>query len=65
MSAIAELTPKKETGRGRKSLSPSVRVNCRLCVKFGSQGDHTGTESLFQLSKQAGSSDVILAKLYV
>ena len=40
MSAIAELTPKKKTGRGRKSLSPSVRDNCRLCgcsfkVKFG------------------------------
>ena len=65
MSAIAELTPKKETGRGRKSLSPSVRVNCHLCVKFGSQGGHTGTESLFQLSKHAGSFDVILAKLYV
>ena len=65
MSAIAELTPQKETGRGRRSLSPSMRVNCRLCVKFGPQGDHTGTESSFQLSKQAGSFDVILAKLYV
>ena len=24
----------KKTGRGRKSLSPSVRDNCRLCVKL-------------------------------
>ena len=28
----------KKTSRGRKSLSPSVRDNCCLCVKFGSQG---------------------------
>ena len=40
---IAERTPKKKTGRGKKSLSPSVRDNCRLRVKFGSQGDQTGT----------------------
>ena len=66
MSAIAELTLTKKTGRGRKSLSPSVRDNCRLCVKFGSQGDLIGTENLqFQPSKQTGSFDVILAKLYV
>ena len=65
MSAIAELTLKKETSRGRKSLSPSVRVNYRLGVKFGPQGDHIGTESLFQLSKQSGSFDVFLAKLFV
>ena len=66
MSAIAELTLTKKTGRGRKSLSPSVRDNCRLCVKFGSQGDQIGTENLqFQPSKQTGSFDVILAKLYV
>ena len=66
MSAIAELTLRKKTGRGRKSLSPSVRDNCRLCVKFGSQGDQIGTENLqFQPSKQTGSFDVILAKLYV
>ena len=36
MSAIAELTPKKKIGRGRKLLSPSVRDNCHSCVKFGS-----------------------------
>ena len=40
-------------------------TECRLCVKFGPRGDHTGTEGSFQLSKQAGSFDVILAKLYV
>ena len=56
------------TGRGRKSLSPSVRDNCRLCgcsfkVKFGSQARHIGTENLFQPSKQKGSFGVILAKL--
>ena len=34
----------------------------RLCVKFGSQGDHIGTENLFQPSVQTGSFDVILAK---
>ena len=28
----------KKTSRGRKSLSPSVRDKCCLCVKFGSQG---------------------------
>ena len=63
MSAIAELTPKKKTGRGRKSLSPPVRDNCHLCVKFGSQGDHIGTE----LVSASGSFDVssILEKLYV
>ena len=33
----------------------------RLCDKFGSQGDQTGTENLFQPSKQTGSFDVILA----
>ena len=68
MSAIAELTPKKKTVRGRKSLSPSVRDNFRLCgcsfkVKFGSQARHIGTENLFQPSKQKGSFGVILAKL--
>ena len=47
------------TGGGRNSLSSSVGVNCRLCVKIGSQGDQTGTENLFQPSKQA--FDVILA----
>ena len=47
-------------------LSPSMRDNCRLCVKFGSEGDHVETENLqFQPSKQTGSFDVILAKLYV
>ena len=68
MSVIAELTPEKKTGRGRKSLSPSLRGNCRLCgcsfkVKFGSQARHIGTENLFQPSKQKGSFGVILAKL--
>ena len=52
MSAIAELTPKKKSGRARKSLSPSVRDNRRLCgcsfkVKFGSQALHIETENLF------------------
>ena len=66
MSAIAELTLRKKTGGGRNSLSPSMRDNCRLCVKFGSQGDQIGNENLqFQPSKQTGSFDVILAKLYV
>ena len=32
MSVIVELTLKKKTGRGRKSLSPSVKDNFRLCV---------------------------------
>ena len=66
MSVIAELTLRKKTRRGRKSLSPSVRDNCRLCVKFGSQGDQIGTENLqFQPSRQTGSFTVILAKLYM
>ena len=65
MSSIAELTSKKKTGKGRKSLSPSVKENFHLRVKFGSKGDHTGTQNLFQLSKQTGSFDVIVAKLYV
>ena len=29
MSAIAEITPKTKTGRGRISLSPSVGDDCR------------------------------------
>ena len=42
------------------------RDNCCLCVKFGSQGFIIiGTENLFQPSKQMGSFDVILVKLYV
>ena len=65
MSTIAELTSKKKTGRGRKSLSPSVKDNFCLCVKFGSKGDHTETENLFQPPKQTGSFNVILARLYV
>ena len=32
LSAITELTPRKKNGRGKKSLSPSVRDNCRLCM---------------------------------
>ena len=40
MSAIAELTLTKKTGSGRKTLSPSMRDNCRLRVKSGSEGDH-------------------------
>ena len=46
ISAIAELTLRKKIGRGRNSLSPSMRDNCRLCVKFGSQGDQIGNENL-------------------
>ena len=69
MSAIAEFTLKKKTGKGRKSLPPSVRDNqgdnYHLHVKFGSQEDHIGTKNLFQPSKQMGSFDVILTKLYV
>ena len=65
MSSIAELTSKKKTGKGRKLLSPSVKENFHLCVKFGSKGDHAGTQNLFQPSKQTGSFDVIVAKLYV
>ena len=52
MSSIAELTLKKKTGKGRKSLSPSVKENFHLRVKFGSKGDDTGTQNLFQPSKQ-------------
>ena len=55
MSSIAELTSKKKTDKGRKSLSPSVKENFHLRVKFGSKGDHTGTQNLFQPSKQTGS----------
>ena len=55
MSSIAELTSKKKTDKGRKSLSPSVKENFHLRVKFGSKGDHIGTQNLFQPSKQTGS----------
>ena len=37
LRSMAVLSP-AQASRGRKSLSPSVRDNCRLCVKFGSQG---------------------------
>ena len=60
MLGITKITPKKKNGRARKLLSPSVGDNCHLCVKFGSQGDQTGTENLFQPSKQTGLFDVII-----
>jgi hypothetical protein len=31
MLVFGKLTPKKKTGRGRKSLLPSVKDFCRLC----------------------------------
>ena len=57
---------KEDRQIGRKSLSPSVRDNGRLCVKFCSLGDQIGTKNLqFQPSKNTGFFYVILAKLYV
>ena len=70
MSTIAadnNQTPKKKTGRGRKTLLPSVKDYCRLCgysfkVQYGSLARQIGTENLFQPSKQKGSIGVVLAK---
>ena len=70
MSTIAadnNQTKKKKTGRGRKTLLPSVKDYCRLCgcsfkVQYGSLARQIGTENLFQPSKQKGSIGVVLAK---
>ena len=70
MSTIAadnNQTPKKKTGRGRKTLLPSVKDYCRLCgcsfkVQYGALARQIGTENLFQPSKQKGSTGVVLAK---
>ena len=70
MSTIAadnNQTPKKKTGRGRKTLLPSVKDYYRLCgysfkVQYGSLARQIGTENLFQPSKQKGSIGVVLAK---
>ena len=48
MSSITELTQDRQRN---KSVSPSVRDNCHLCVKFSSQRDQIGTKHLFKSSK--------------
>ena len=63
--AITELTPKKKTSSGRKSLSSSVRGYCGLWVKFGSKGDHIETENLIVLATGSFDVSLNLAKLYV
>ena len=67
MKVMSELTPKKKVGRRRNALFPSVQDFCRLCgcsfkVQYESQARQTGTENLFQPSKQKGSIGVVLAK---
>ena len=58
----------KKVGRRRNALFPSVQDFCRLCgcsfikVQYESQARRTGTENLFQPSKQEGSIGVVLAK---
>ena len=44
----------KKTSRGRKSLSSSVRDNCCLCVKFGSQGIILELRTCFSALKADG-----------
>ena len=67
MKIMSELTPKKKVRRRRNALFPSVQGFCRLCgcsfkVQYESQARQTGTENLFQPSKQKGSIGVVLAK---
>ena len=67
MKIMLELTPKKKVGRRRNALFPSVQDFCGLCgcsfkVQYESQARQTGTENLFQPSKQKGSIGVVLAK---
>ena len=64
MKIMSELTPKKEVGRRR---SARIQDFCGLCgcffeVQYESQARQTGTENLFQPSKQKGSIGVVLAK---
>ena len=67
MKIMSELTLKKKVGRRRNALSPSIQDFCGLCgcsfkVQYESQDRQTGTENLFQPSKQKGSIGVVLAK---
>ena len=61
------LAPKKKVGRRGYVLFPSVQDFCWLCscsckVQYESQVRQTGTENLFQPSKQKGLIGVVLAK---
>ena len=67
MKIMSELTPKEKVRRRRNALFPSVQDFCRLCgcsfkVQYECQASQTGTENLFQPSKQKGSIGVVLAK---
>ena len=68
MSVVVKVTPKKKTGRGRKSNLPSVKDFCRLCgccfkIQYGESARSIGTENLFHGSNQRGIVGVVLAKL--
>ena len=57
----------KESRRKRNALFPLVQDFCQLCscsfkVQYESQARQTGSENLFQPSKQKGSIGVVLAK---
>ena len=58
----------KKVGRRRNALFSSVQDFCQLCgcsfikVQYASEARQTGTENLFQPSKQEGLIGVVLAK---
>ena len=68
MKIMLELTPKKKVGEKEMLFFPWYRISVNSAVvplKFStklSQARQTGTENLFQPSKQKGSIGVVLAK---
>ena len=65
---MSELTPKKKVGEEEMLFFPWYRISVNSAVvplKFStklSQARQTGTENLFQPSKQKGSIGVVLTK---
>ena len=60
MKIMSELTPKRKVGEEEMLFFPRYRISVK--VQYESKAHQTGTENLFQPSKQKGSISVVLAK---
>ena len=60
MKIMSELTPKRKVGEEEMLFFPRYRISVK--VQYESKARQTGTENLFQPSKQKGSIGVVLAK---
>ena len=60
MKIMSELTPKRKVGEEDMLFFPRYRISVK--VQYESKARQTGTENLFQPSKQKDSIGVVIAK---